>query len=168
MEGARGVRGGTDPTLETAGVAGAGARRVQILKARPPIMKHFADPGPGLPTGVGGGARATGVVLFSHFSESLPLITLVLYYPVGQCHVRGVGAGAGTGGGGAGAKSAPEKELKKLKDEKKLEKNWSPLPVCTLHKFWLLSVTIKKINPIKKRFLGCLNHSFTLGTFQML
>lgn len=82
--------------------------------------------------------------------------------------MRGVGAGAGTGGGGAGAKSAPEKELKKLKDEKKLEKNWSPLPVCTLHKFWLLSVTIKKINPIKKRFLGCLNHSFTLGTFQML
>ena len=67
MEGARGVRGGTDPTLETAGVAGAGARRVQILKARPPIMKHFADPGPGLLTGVGGGARATGVVLFSHF-----------------------------------------------------------------------------------------------------
>ena len=77
-------------------------------------------------------------------------------FSLGQCHVRGVGAGAGTGGGGAGAKSAPEKELKKLKDEKKLEKNWSPLPVCTLHKFWLLSVTIKKINPIKKRFLGCL------------
>ena len=74
MEGARGVRGGTDPTLETAGVAGAGARRVQILKARPPIMKHFADPGPGLPTGVGGGARATGVVLFSHFSESLYIV----------------------------------------------------------------------------------------------
>ena len=64
--------------------------------------------------------------------------------------MRGVGAGAGTGGGGAGAKSAPEKELKKLKDEKKLEKNWSPLPVCTLHKFWLLSVTIKKINPFKE------------------
>ena len=36
-------------------------------EARPHIMNHFADPGPGLPTGVGGGARATGVVLFSHF-----------------------------------------------------------------------------------------------------
>ena len=71
MEGARGVRGATDPTLGTAGVAGAGARRVQILKARPPIMNHFADPGPGLPIGVGGGARATGVLLFSQFYQRL-------------------------------------------------------------------------------------------------